>query len=164
MPQNEAELWEEIFTIVTILIFAFIGSFLKSYVSKIVDQRRFKFSEVIISTIMASLVSYYIIYPLCIKVYNAGTKTFTGIMILIGFIGYNLTETFLKILKEIHSLKPKGILIVIIGLMLKAIGVSVNLKELIEQNKKTPQHDIHDNHYTTINNTYIQSSDSKDNK
>ena len=164
MPQNDAELWEEIFTIVTILIFALIGSFLKGYISKVIDQRKFKLSEVFISTIMSTLISYYIAYPLC-KRYELGVKALTGIIILIGFLGYNLTETILKIVKEIHTLKPKGIIIAIIGFLLKLIGLNINIKELIEEHRKNPTSDVHDNHYTTINNTYIQTDNhSKTNK
>lgn len=162
MTQNDIEVWEELFVIITTITFAFIGSGLKSYISSVIDRIPIKINKIMISTIVATLVSYYIIYPLC-RQYNCSSRVFTGTVIVAGFLGYAITVLCNKFIHGIGSLSPKKIVICIFAYIFKLLGADIDISTLLEDDhNKSTANDIHHNTntYTTINNNYINSANS----
>lgn len=155
MIDSDVKIWEEIFIILFIFVFAFIGSAFKSYIYKVIYGKYIRFNEIIISTLITVIIGYYIIIPLA-KIYSFGIRVVTGLLLVISFGAFHLTELTFNTIRDLSSISPKVILIIIISILLRIVGIKLDIKELLNDKKNTskPYSDIHNNTYTTINNTY----------
>ena len=153
MIESDVQIWEEMFVLLFIFIFAFIGGVLKCYVCKVLYNKAIKINEILVSTLISVIIGYYAVIPM-VKQYHIGTRGATGLLLMIGFAGFNVTEFTFNAFRELTSVNPKGVLIVIASILLRLIGIRIDIKELLNKKESKPYSDIHNNTYTTINNTY----------